>query len=48
MTAYISDAQRAEAKDMGWEICENCGTSFIPAPGYENDGHQCGKSDLGD
>ncbi|MNW60648.1 hypothetical protein D3C74_386510 [compost metagenome] len=37
----ITTQQRAEAEDMGYNICETCGVSYVPAPGFFNDGHQC-------
>lgn len=48
MTKSITDDQRAEAEDMGYNICESCGVSSIPAPGYANEGHQCGDDGLKD
>ncbi|MGP9490044.1 hypothetical protein ACT3R5_15940 [Glutamicibacter sp. AOP5-A2-7] len=37
----ISDQQREEVDDAGYAICEECATSYMPAPGFINDGHQC-------
>lgn len=39
----ISEDQIEEAKDMGYMICDKCAQSYIPAPGYQNYGHQCGE-----
>lgn len=42
MTAKdIMDRARADADDLGFIFCEGCGTTYIPHPGYENNGHQC-------
>lgn len=46
MTKAITAEQRAEAEDMGYDLCEDCGVSYLPAPGYQNNGHQCGEDGL--
>lgn len=37
----ITKEDLAYAEDMGFDVCESCGVTFIPATGYVNDGHQC-------
>jgi len=37
----IADRERADALDLGFCFCEGCGTTYIPHPGYANNGHQC-------
>lgn len=46
-TTHLTDADIRErqeyADDMGFETCTTCHTVFMPAPGFVNDGHQCGE-----
>lgn len=35
---------RLGAEDMGFCFCEGCGTTYIPHPGYLNNGHQCNEN----
>lgn len=44
----ITDAQRAEAAEIGLEICDACGQTYMQAPGFINDGHQCNENGLED
>lgn len=37
----ISGEDRAHADDMGYALCEACGATYSPLPGWQNDGHQC-------
>lgn len=41
MSQITGAEARTYADDMGFSICDDCGTTFIPAPGFVNDGHQC-------
>lgn len=42
----ITESDRREAEDMGFGLCEECGATYIHAPGYVNDGHQCDEDGL--
>ena len=46
--SLITEQQREEADDAGFAICEECATSYMPAPGFMNDGHQCNENGLED
>lgn len=42
----LTQEDREYAADLGFGICEECQTIFMPVPGYVNEGHQC-NSDTG-
>lgn len=36
-----TQAEHDYAADMGFIICGGCGTTHMPLPGFQNNGHQC-------